>query len=69
MLIFVDPEIGHDAVELVRRFDANTYLYLIAAWSNFHLLKDCGAKKYSEIFSACRHQEYLIFSIDSDVCF
>jgi homoserine O-acetyltransferase len=59
----------HQGRKLVRRFDANTYLYLVAAWSKFHLRKDCGAKEYSEIFSACGHQEYLIFSIDSDVCF
>ena len=45
------------------------YLYLISGWSNYHLLRDCGAKDYAEVFSGCKHQEYLVFSIDSDVCF
>ena len=59
----------HQGRKLIHRFDPNTYLFLIAAWSEFHLLRDCGAERYTDIFSRCRHQEYLVFSIDSDVCF
>lgn len=59
----------HQGRKLLQRFDANTYLYLVAAWTNFHLLRDCGAASYAEIFGRCKHQEYLVFSIDSDVCF
>ena len=65
----LESYILHQGRKLVRRFDANTYLYLISGWSNYHLLRDCGAKDYAEVFSGCKHQEYLVFSIDSDVCF
>jgi homoserine O-acetyltransferase len=59
----------HQGRKIVHRFDPNTYMYLVAAWSEFHLLRDCGGASYAEVFSKCRHQEYLVFSIDSDVCF
>lgn len=65
----LDSYILHQGRKLVRRFDANTYLYLISAWSNYHLLRDTGVESYRELFARCRHQEHLIYSIDSDVCF
>ncbi len=52
-----------------KRFDANTYIYLIAAWSNFDLKKDHNVNEDYEIFLNCNDHEYLIFSIDSDCCF
>jgi homoserine O-acetyltransferase len=65
----LESYILHQGRKLLKRFDANTYLYLITAWSKFHLLRDCGATSYAELFEGCEHQEYLVFSIDSDVCF
>jgi len=65
----LESYILHQGRKFLKRFDANTYLYLIAAWTHFHLAKDCGAKDYREVFKDCGHQEYLVFTIDSDVCF
>lgn len=65
----LESYILHQGRKFLRRFDANTYLYLIAGWTNYNLARDCGATDYAEVFRGCGHQEYLVFSIDSDVCF
>jgi homoserine O-acetyltransferase len=65
----LESYILHQGRKLVRRFDANTYLQIIAAWSDYHLLRDCGFDCYADLFARCKHQRYLIFSIDDDVCF
>ncbi len=52
-----------------KRFDANTYIYLIAAWSKFDLRVDTNASTDSEIFMKCKKQRHLVFSINSDCCF
>ncbi len=59
----------HQGRKLVERFDANSYIQLIAAWSDFDIRKDAGAADYAELFSRCTHQNYLVISIDDDVCF
>ncbi len=59
----------HQGRKFVRRFDANTYLRIMDAWQGFDLLADAGCATYAELFSRCRDQRYLIFTIDSDVCF
>ena len=59
----------HQGRKFLQRFDANTYLYLIAGWTDYHLKEDMGFESYKAIYERCRHQKYLVFSIDSDVCF
>lgn len=54
----------HQGKKFAARFDANSYLRIIDMWQHFSL----GEVK-SEIFEQCLHHKYLIFSIDSDVCF
>ncbi len=56
----------HQGQKFTSRFDANTYLRFIDAWQQFNLL---ARRSVSEVFAPCAHQSYLIFSIDSDVCF
>jgi homoserine O-acetyltransferase len=65
----LESYILHQGRKLIQRFDANTYLQLVAAWSDYQLLRDCGFESYTDLFARCRHQQYLIFSIDDDVCF
>lgn len=59
----------HQGRKFVKRFDANTYLRVVDAWQRFDLVKEANAKSLEDLFSRCREQRYLIFSIDSDVCF
>jgi homoserine O-acetyltransferase len=65
----LESYILHQGRKFLRRFDANTYLYLVAAWTNFNLARDMGCDSYTDVFSHCSHQKFLLFSIDSDCCF
>lgn len=65
----LESYILHQGRKFLSRFDANTYLHLIAGWSDYHLLRDTGFDDYNALFTRCRHQRYLVISIDSDVCF
>jgi len=58
----------HQGAKFVRRFDANTYLRVVDAWQRFSLVED-EKKKSPNPFLNCQEQRYLVFSIDSDVCF
>ncbi|HKL21565.1 MAG TPA: alpha/beta fold hydrolase, partial [Tichowtungia sp.] len=59
----------HQGRKLVKRFDANSYIQLIAAWSDHNLLTNTGKADYAELFAPCKHQKVLVISIDDDVCF
>lgn len=59
----------HQGRKLIRRFDANSYIQLIAAWTKYDLLENSGAADFAELLAPCRHQKYLVISIDDDVCF
>ena len=59
----------HQGQKLPRRFDANSYLRILDAWQSFDLLREGGASDFAELFARCRHQRYLQFTIDSDMCF
>lgn len=59
----------HQGLKFARRFDANSYLRILDAWNRFDPLADAGVTSAVELFERCRHQRYLIFSINSDVCY
>jgi len=59
----------HQARKFVTRFDANTYLRILNAWQRFDLAAEAGCHNIVEALEACEGQHFLIFSIDSDVCF
>ena len=59
----------HQGQKFVRRFDANTYLRILNAWQRFDLAREGVASDLASLFERCRNQKYLVFTIDSDVCF
>lgn len=59
----------HQGLKFVGRFDANTYLQLMAVWQHYDFCGDLGVEDPVEAFRGVGDQEYLIFSIDSDVCY
>lgn len=50
--------------KFAERFDANSYLRIMDMWQRYRLNPDRLA-----LFKPCQQQQYLIFSIDSDVCY
>ncbi len=61
----------HQGKKFARRFDANSYLKILTAWQTFDLARTHGDDDLIRAFrrSARAGHRYLIFSIDSDVCF
>jgi homoserine O-acetyltransferase len=65
----IESYMWHQGTKFIERFDANSYLRLMEAWQTFDLVADAGVEDISEVFTACKGQRYMIFTIDSDVCF
>lgn len=59
----------HQGTKFVDRFDANSYLRIMQAWQTFDLVSEAGVASFEELFSRSGDQRYMVFSIDSDVCF
>ena len=38
-------------------------------WQKFDLLREVGGQNIAEVLSRCRNQQWMVFTIDSDVCF
>ncbi len=65
----VESYMLHQGEKFVRRFDANTYLRILDAWQWFDLVREAEGDDFLDVFSRCRDQEFLVFSIDSDLSF
>ena len=59
----------HQGTRFTERFDANSYVRIMEAWQSFNLTGEAGVDDVSDVFTPCKHQRYMIFTIDSDVCF
>jgi homoserine O-acetyltransferase len=59
----------HQGIKFVSRFDANSYLRIMEMWQTFDLVGSAGADDLSALLRRCRDQRFMVFSIDSDVCF
>lgn len=65
----LESYIWHQATKFVKRFDANTYLRIVRAWSTYDLAAEADVETLEDLFLRSKHHRYLLFSIDSDVCF
>jgi homoserine O-acetyltransferase len=65
----VESYMLHQGEKFVHRFDANSYLRILDAWQWFDLVAEAGARDLRTLFQRSRHQEFLVFSIDSDLSF
>jgi len=59
----------HQGRKFVSRFDANSYLLNMYGWQSFDLVAEAGVESLTDLFSRSREHRYMVFSIDSDVCF
>lgn len=61
----------HHGQKFVRRFDANSYMRIMALWQQFDLVDEVGVggETLSDLLGRCSHQRWHVFTIDSDVCF
>lgn len=61
----------HQGQKFVKRFDANTYLRTMWMWQEFDLYRvaEQSGQSLTQLLTTGEEHEYLVFSIDSDVCF
>lgn len=60
----IESYMFYQGKKFAERFDANSYLRIMDVWQSYSL-----EAVTPEIFQTCGHQQYLVFSVDSDVCF
>jgi len=65
----LESYIRYQGEKFCERFDRHAYLRILDAWQRFDLLAETDCADYNTLFSRCKQQRYLLFSIDSDVCF
>ena len=59
----------HQGAKFVSRFDANSYLLNMRAWQTFDLAAEADVDDLDALFALSQRHHYMVFSIDSDVCF
>lgn len=59
----------HQGRKFIGRFDANSYLLNMKAWQSFDLAAEAGVDDLIALFTLSTKHHYMVFSIDSDVCF
>ncbi|MBN1516122.1 homoserine O-acetyltransferase [Candidatus Sumerlaeota bacterium] len=65
----VESYMLYQGKKFVERFDANTYLRISEAWQNYDLIGKHGGGSLAQALAPCKDQKWLVFTINSDVCF
>ena len=65
----IESYMFHQGRKFIDRFDCESYLRILYMWLSYRLLDNRNVPTLQGLFSHCRHQRYLLFSISSDVCF
>ena len=65
----LESYLWHQGRKFIGRFDANSYLVNMHAWQTYDLVLEAGVSNLTELFERSRNHHYMMFSIDSDVCF
>jgi homoserine O-acetyltransferase len=65
----IESYMWHQGTKFVTRFDANSYLRIMEMWQTFDLVQQAGGSDLHSVLRRCRNQRYMVFSIDSDVCY
>jgi homoserine O-acetyltransferase len=61
----VESYMLHQGQKFAERFDANSYLRVMDMWQHFPIMGNLDP----DTLVPCQHQQHLVFSIDSDVCY
>ena len=65
----IESYVLHQGRKFVRRFDANSYLRIVNAWQAYDLPRQQADGDAARALAPCHDQNWLVFSIDSDVSF
>ena len=65
----IESYMWHQGTKFVKRFDANSYLRTMELWQTFDLVEQADGPDLDSILRRCRNQRFMVFSIDSDVCY
>ena len=65
----IESYMWHQGAKFVKRFDANSYLRTMELWQTFDLVEQANGSDLDSVLRRCRNQRFMIFSIDSDVCY
>jgi len=65
----VESYMWHQGTKFVGRFDANSYLRIMELWQTADLIEQANGSDLHSVLQRCRNQRFMVFSIDSDVCY